>query len=479
MARRPLTQLGEWLPWEGQFLAVFLPLLLVLGGLYAVITPPLQSPDEPQHLVNLILVGNAGRPVQEAERSPQLEASIGAWMERVHYWYYRFEPVPDPLPARLDAGVRPPLYYVLVGAVSAPFHPDSLLAWLAWGRAVSIVLAAATAGLIFWAVREIYPGDPFVPIVAAGFAGLLPLQVYLGASVSSDNLANFLAAGLFFLMARSLRQGISPGRAAGIGAILLGSYLTKLTTLFLIVPAAALGPLVVWARYAERGPRRARFSLPLALGAGGLAGLGAYLRWGAAIDWYLRHRVLYTPTMIEEATGRHLLDPEMLAQLATLAGTVYRQFWGSFGWLTIELDHGWYLAWGVALMLAIFGGLIALARTAWRGRFGMGKVVEADPGRARLRAAFLVGVLVWLLASAASLLALFAALADDGGALQGRYLLPDLGPLALLLALGWRSLLPAEWHRAGAVLLVGWFLFFNLAALTTAIIPAFYLTPNR
>ena len=127
----------------------------------------------------------------------------------------------------------------------------------------------------------------------------------------------------------------------------------------------------------------------------------------------------------------------------------------------------------IGLCLAFGRWLLQRSRSKTKYSF------EPYPLTARARRAFLAGLSLWLIASLIPLIVLFAASADWGGAVQGRYLLPDLAPLALFLALGWRSLLPAEWHRAGALILVAWFVIFNLAALTTAIIPAFYLSPVR
>lgn len=460
--------------------------LLALGMLYAAIVPPLQSPDEPQHLVNLIQVAGAGRPLTEADRDEALEAEVAAWMARVHYWYFRWEPIPDPLPTRLDAGIRPPLYYLIVSAVAAPFRPDSLTAWLLWGRAVSIVLATATAALIYLAVREIEPADPHLPIVAAAFAGLLPLAVYLGASVSADNLANFLAGALFYLMARAIARGLGVVRALGLAAILiasfgaffLGGFLTKLSSLFLVVPAVAIAPLAIWARRATYRAARLRWGVPIAVALGLVAGYLAGQRFGPTLLWYLENRVLY-PGMLERVARRDFLAPEFWSRLVDHLGLVYRQFWGSFGWLTIPIDTAWIVVWTGLVGLAALGGLLAIGRRLRRGvgARSIAPAPEADPAVARARAAFGVGCLIWLAASAASLLGLFAFAIDYGGGLQGRYLLADLGPIAYLLALGWRSVLPVRLRSIGFTALVAWFLVFNLAALTTAIVPAFYISP--
>ena len=132
------------------------------------------------------------------------------------------------------------------------------------------------------------------------------------------------------------------------------------------------------------------------------------------------------------------------------------------------------------MLVAVFGVVLAFGRWLWKWLPGDHKyAIESCPRAARARQAFLVGMGAWLIASLIPLIGLFAMADNPGGAVQGRYLLPDLAPLSLLLALGWRALLPADWHRAGALGLVAWFTIFNVAALTTAIIPAFYLSPIR
>ncbi|HEX2172664.1 MAG TPA: DUF2142 domain-containing protein [Dehalococcoidia bacterium] len=472
-------------PWPAWFLPVFAAVLLVQGALLALIIPPLQSPDEPAHLSNLILVANAGRPVSEAERDPRLEAAIVQWMERVHYWYYRWEPVPDPLPERLDAGIRPPLYYLIVSAVAAPSRPDTPLEWLYWGRLVSVLLTVATSCLVFCAAHALYPRDPFVPVVTAAFVGFFPMQAYLGASASSDNLANFLAAALFYLAARSLRGGISHARAAGILAVLIGSFgivgvsgfLAKLTTLFLIVPALALAPLVVWARRPAAPGQDIRRRLALSAGLGLPIGLVGVAAIGGSVLSYLRHRVLYPGTL--EAIAA--LDPTRDALWIGLGdywGRVHNQFLGNFGWLTIELRPELYLAADLVLLLGTIGLAIAAGRAIRQGLSRKRLLQHSDDVQLnRARQAFIILLGIWIAASLGPLLVLYGMSAETGGGVQGRYLLPDLAPLAVLLALGWRSLLPPRGRPAGAVLLVAAFATYHLAALLTAIIPAFYLSP--
>ncbi len=48
---------------------------------------------------------------------------------------------------------------------------------------------------------------------------------------------------------------------------------------------------------------------------------------------------------------------------------------------------------------------------------------------------------------------------------QGRYCFPALAPIALLLALGWRTLLPARWRTGALILAIAFSSLFALAAL--------------
>jgi Predicted membrane protein (DUF2142) len=151
---------------------------------------------------------------------------------------------------------------------------------------------------------------------------------------------------------------------------------------------------------------------------------------------------------------------------ADYAGVQYKSFWGSFGWLSIELPPVAYLAIGGLLMLAGAGlGIYALEghKVKWGWR------------------AWLAAISVASLAVAIAIsFAKQTALTAYGGlpsAPQGRYLFVLTIPIVWLLLEGLRSLLNRLWPQAAS----GWklalsnlLLLFALYSLLALVVPYFY-----
>jgi hypothetical protein len=129
----------------------------------------------------------------------------------------------------------------------------------------------------------------------------------------------------------------------------------------------------------------------------------------------------------------------------------FASFWGHFGWMDVPFVLGSY--WMPLLALGcLAGGLGALRWLLWR------------QGQIRQRRQLWVVVLLLLLAVGLPVLNAYAM--PKGQALQqGRYLFPELAPVALVLALGQSALLPARWQRGWLLLWLGFWLALALTAL--------------
>ncbi|MEP7189583.1 MAG: hypothetical protein ABI901_10375, partial [Roseiflexaceae bacterium] len=137
---------------------------------------------------------------------------------------------------------------------------------------------------------------------------------------------------------------------------------------------------------------------------------------------------------------------------------LFASFWGQFGWMSLPLVGG--TPWESALMLICLGGL--LGTIGW---------LAAGRGRAWQRWA--IGLLLLLVAAETLFPLLYAYTQPRSQAIQqGRYCFPALVPIALLLALGWRALLPARWRTGALILAVAFSSLFALAALR--LIAGFY-----
>jgi hypothetical protein len=116
---------------------------------------------------------------------------------------------------------------------------------------------------------------------------------------------------------------------------------------------------------------------------------------------------------------------------------IFVSFWGQFGWLDLPMvrDSLWEPLISLACAVGLAGCLLALLRPH--------TPPDLRRGLAVLLAAQIVGLLVLLINS----------VADPGPPPQGRYLLPLLAPLALMLTVGAAALAPA---RRPGLWLAGW-----------------------
>jgi hypothetical protein len=157
-------------------------------------------------------------------------------------------------------------------------------------------------------------------------------------------------------------------------------------------------------------------------------------------------------------SGR-LLEPPPLGW--GLARIFFVSFWGEFGYMSVPLvgTQPWD-PWEGALWLVCAGGLLGMI--GWLARGGR------PPWRRRAVA------LLFALIVAGLLFPLLNAYTQtrDQVIQQGRYLFPALAPIAILLALGWRTLLPPRWRVGALVVWSAWWALFAAAAL--ALIVGFY-----
>lgn len=270
---------------------------------WAVLTPPFQSPDEPDHFAYVQYLAETGKspsgegPVQSSEANIALDAmrtfsSIEApdgrppWLEvREREWEDRT----DRVPTRRDDGGAPgtstgphsPLYYGLL----APAYlaaGESTFSELTAARLLSAFFLAIIAACAFGIVREILPTRPVLAVAAGLLVAFQPMLGFISGAINNDSGVNAAAALALFLTVRAMRRGLSARLAAALGAVLVVMPLMKFSG-FALVPVVLAGLLVVAVREV-RATRRLRLAPWLLLAGTAAVLFGAWSLASGAFD---------------------------------------------------------------------------------------------------------------------------------------------------------------------------------------------------
>jgi small subunit ribosomal protein S36 len=437
---RPALLGFPWLVW-----LVVAALLATLVG-YALVVPTYRNPDEHNH-VDLVLHlrdANAYPDYDEAKLSRQVALSLPAarWAGRGPAFGRLAadqapprdrrpsfaELAPDgPSRARNQVANHPFLYYLVVGKALAAVEGlwPGAEGW-PFDRTVVVMrllgaLLVATLPLWIFAAARRFGASPAVGLAAALVPLANPQLARQGASVNNDSLLIVLAAVLTLLLARVWTGDRSARTAALVGVSLGLALLTKGFALAL-VPWVGLAYLRAW----WRGPR-----LP-AVGGGALAlGLAALVGgW-----WWLRNLLVFG-TVQTELEGRwrlRVFDTDPAGWARRFAGRVTASFWGAFGQLAPPLDEVLILA---PVVLATALTVLGIAATV---RFRGGRW---SGGATPFLLWPIVGTLVILVPGAYRIYAE----SSLSCCMHGRYLLPGLAALAVVVAVGWGRLAGRRQH---------------------------------
>jgi hypothetical protein len=408
---------------------------LVIGTLYALLTPPWQIPDEPAHY-------NYVRFVAENLRYPVLQMSDypHEYLEEIKA--KRFPPDMSIDPIRYEFH-QPPLYYSL----AVPFY------WLTWFwppaqqvialRFLSLLMGGGIIYLAYLIAREVFPTNEVLALGTAAFVASVPMHIAMLAAVNNDGLIELMLTGILWMLVRHVKKEGEKGKEGVEGGIpwhLVG--LGVLVGLGILAKTAALVsiPLVLVAVVLAIGHRPSAIRYRLSAISYQLLAifLPALL---LTLPWFVRNVSVYGGLDILGWTRHDVIvvgqprTAEWLGQYgaARLARdfllTTFRSFWAQFGWMGVLVDERIYLL--LALLCAIvgLGFLIYLARVV-RQRESLLAYQKAALGLLAL-SAFLTGLsYLWYNTKFVQH--------------QGRYLFPTLVPLGLFFALGLREILAKE-----------------------------------
>ena len=399
---------------RGRVLAAIIIAYLVLGTLYALLTPPWQVPDEPAHYNYVRYLATHGRlPVLQMGDYDQ--AYLSEITSR------RFDPALSIDPIRYEFH-QPPLYYVLLVPLYLAFG-GALLPL----RLFSVFIGGAVPLLAYAIGKSLFPRHAWLSLGTAAFVAFIPQHLAMVAGVENDVLAESLLGGILLSLVVWLQQeGVgSWWRLAGIGVLVGLGLLTK-TTAYIALPLALLA--VVLKAVHHRLGRRSAMLATVALM------LPALL---IGMPWFVRNALVYGGFDIlglrrhAQVVEGQLRTAEWIARHGWMAlpgefiRTTFRSFWAQFGWMAVPIDGRIYTA------LGVLSGAAALGFVFWLiDRQATGE--RASPAAVLLATSAMLTLVGYLGYN----LSFYQA--------QGRYLFPALIPIGLAWTLGLRKVLERE-----------------------------------
>jgi 4-amino-4-deoxy-L-arabinose transferase-like glycosyltransferase len=399
---------------SGLLLLLILAAYTALAAGYAVATPPWNNPDEPAHF-------NYVRHLARVGRLPELRP--GDWdaelLERLKA--ARF-PADAPISGIRYEGHQPPLYYLLAAGVYLVAGDEPVARTVFALKVLSIVFGAVVVLCAFVVGRQVAPSYPEIAVLAAATAAFVPMHTAIAAAINNDNLANALAGVTLVALGVTLRRGLDDRGAVLLGLLFGALVITKVT----VYPYVALGlaVMVVVERRASEPETTWLATLRRPLLA--LASAGAVSSW-----WLLRNGLVYgwrdplaSARHADVVVGQPRWASLDLAAAEHFVRTLFRSFWGQFGWMGVVLDERLYLLYFVLTAAGLAGLVVAIATSR--------KLLESSP---------IVRDRVVMLAAAVALNfvgVVFYNLTFIQP--QGRYLFPALVPIAVFLAIGWTTL---------------------------------------
>lgn len=455
-------------------LILILIVYFILGGLFAVLVPPWQVPDEPAHY-------NYVRQLAQTGAYPMI--AVGDYNQDLIGT--QIAP-PDVRPTvSLDSvqyeDHQPPLFYTLAAPVFLIFN-GALIPL----RLFSLFIGAFVIVFAYLAISAIFPGHRTIAAFATAFIALLPQHVFMMAGFNNDSLSEALISLTVWLCVRIIirskgeeEKGSGGAQEKPVPAQLFSSSPAKRH----LFSSSSLLLLSIVVGLAFLTKAQAYLALPIAVFSIFVAGyrkqpLGLVLRSVIFITviavviglpWWIHDLQVYGGTDFLGLQRHNLVvagqptTAEWIAQygwgglLSRMAQFTFQSFWGQFGWMSIVLDRRFYL-----LFLAITVASVLLFLAWWLHGLSAKRRLKGKTQTstdASIYSPFLVLTREQQLAL--DMLAVLA-LGAVGGFIwynlqfvqhQGRYLYSGLIPIGLGMSLGWHFILS---RKALAVRLQQW-----------------------
>lgn len=456
----------SWLQSEWRWLVVSILVgHFALSAVYSVATPIWEGPDELGHYRHVrFLVANLSLPGPEASSSAldqlthpplyyMVTAILTSWVDTSD----NLTPTANPFAATgtMEGGANS---FIHSDAEAFPYHGTVLAVHAA--RLVSVAIGTLSLLVTYKLARLLFPNRHDVALGATAINAFSPGFLFMSGVVNNDIMVTLFTALALLLSVRLVVRDAGWKDLLALGVCTGLAILSKYNAL-------ALTPLVVISAGVALAKRiRRRKSLVISLGGVFLLLLGLAL---VSSWWFLRSVALFGTATTRSARVlaqfvEDLRDPAAglgrmdWALLPDGLRYFYTSFWGVFGWGNISAG-----TWVYQVL-----GLLCLAGSVGLVLFLLGKASRSLKGAALL---LLLGFMLFCL------LAIYRTLTFSDPVLRGRYALPTLSGVSVLLSLGVVHLTPRRLGRTPIFLVSLTVLFMGLIAPFRYIAPVYARPP--
>lgn len=258
---------------------------------WSIITPPFQGKDEIDNFSYVEYLSASGKLPEKAHLSGEEPYSqkLTLVTQGLQYFQVRFTPYEHSLTTNAEqrtltedvnrapsleghgeagrVASEPPGYYALE-TIPYALGGNNILTQLQLMRLLSALLAAITALLTFFFLREILPGVPWAATVGALCIALQPLFISSTAIVSPDAMLFTASAAVFLCFARAFRRGFDTRLAIVTGVVVAVGFTSKVN--YVGVAVGVYMGLAVLALHEFKPRRWAALRAPAIAGAIGI-----------------------------------------------------------------------------------------------------------------------------------------------------------------------------------------------------------------
>lgn len=483
------------------FLWLLLGLFLAKGVIIALVSEPYSGHDEIAHYSYVKVLAEEGRlpriPDLQEWREARLagaDTSFDEIPDEFYPWAGHFT-TPDwlrqqptiPREALGEDGEwypsgwiytanHPPLYYLWQTPVYWLTEHLEASQQMFFMRLATIPFGMGTVLFAWLAARTLFRNDLFLRVLIPGFVALQPQIAYESSIVNNDMIAIMFCSALFWLIIQGLRDSFTWKRSAWIGLVYGLAILAKTNS-------ATLAVVIAIAMIAGLGWRNWRVWLSKGAAVAGIAA-------AVVAPWMIYMvRTYGDPTGLNRVAelqswwnAQNDHPPTLLGELfdPTFFWFRWKETWGEFGWRLIELDGYMADVYNIGprvptlltvLLVMVSIGAAGLGVWCWRVRQTRGAPCTHDvfsPAQWQWMALGIMAV--------ACVLGYYSVLQFGLSfrLTQARYYFPMIVPAAILLMLGYRSLLPSSLVRIGGAALFLALMILNVMIYTGWVLPYWY-----